>query len=106
MFLFRALALLCGWVAFYDGRILCCGGITLIMRNHERVAFAAFFSDYFIVPRLGEILARVSGVHLPWIFRLSLSFPFVKFSQVPSGPWVTLGGAVASGDHPLAYPRV
>ena len=73
---------------------MCCGSNALLMGFHERVALAACFSGYLIVLHLGEVLGRISGVDLSWIFRLSLPFSFVKFTQAPSGLWVTWGGVL------------
>ena len=69
--------------------------------------FAACLSGYScFVLRFGEIIVRTSDTILPWIFRLSLPLFLLSSPKSFQACGLFWGGAVASGDHPLAYPRV
>ena len=65
-----------------------------------------FQDTHVFVLRFGEIIVRTSCIILPWILRLSLPLFLSSCSKSFQACGLHWRGAVASGDYPLAYPRV
>ena len=72
----------------------------------ERLLPHAFRDIHVFVLRFGEIIVRTSGIILPCIFRLFLPLFLSSCPKSFQACRLLWGGALASGDYPLAYPRV